>query len=220
MDGVSSAAISPVRILIIDDHAMFREGVAELLSKVPDFVVVGRCSTSAEALGTLQGTGPTVILLDFDLGAESAFDFLGKAVPQGFLGVVLIVTAGVSEAEAVRLVQAGVAGILHKQNTPEVLCDTIRKVAAGEVCMEKNYLKSLFRTVDQTRPSSMSKLTEKDKGILRMVFQGLGNREIGGKLDLSEGAVKAALRQLFQKLGARTRAQMVKVALEEYRDQL
>jgi two-component system nitrate/nitrite response regulator NarL len=217
---VSSAAISPVRILIIDDHAMFREGVAELLSNVPDFVVVGRCSSSTEAFGMLQGTGPTVILLDFDLGAESAFDFLEKAAPQGFVGLVLIVTAGVSEAEAVRLVQAGVAGILHKQNTPEVLCDTIRRVAAGEVCLEKNYLKSLFRTVDQTRPSSMSKLTDKDKTILRMVFQGLGNREIGTKLDLSEGAVKAALRQLFQKLGVRTRAQMVKVALEEYRDQL
>jgi len=101
-----------------------------------------------------------------------------------------------------------------------VLRDTIRRVAAGDVCLEKNYLKPLFRTLDQTRASNVVKLTDREKTILRMIFQGLGNKEIGSRLDLAEGTVKAALRQLFQKLGVRTRAQLVKVALEEYRDQL
>ena len=217
---MSFPATNGIRVLIVDDHAMFREGLAELLSKAADITVVGRCSSSAEALGLLPDTRPTIVLLDFDLGVERAFHFLESARAGGFTGRILIVTAGVSEAEAVQLVQAGVAGILHKHNTPDVLCDTIRKVAAGEVCLEKNYLKPLFRTIDQTRPGNVTQLTERDKKILRMVFQGLGNKEIGGKLDLSEGAVKAALRQLFQRLGVRTRAQMVKVALEEYRDQL
>ncbi len=217
---MSFPAAKVIRILIVDDHAMFREGLAELLNKATDLTVVGRCASSAEALDLLPGSRPTIVLLDFDLGAERAFDFLERARGAGFVGLVLIVTAGVSEAEAVQLVQAGVAGILHKHNTPEVLCDTIRKVAAGEVCLEKNYLNPLFPTIDQTRPSGATNLADRDKRILRMVFQGLGNKEIGGKLDLSEGAVKAALRQLFQKLGVHTRAQMVKVALEEYRDQL
>jgi two-component system nitrate/nitrite response regulator NarL len=217
---MSFPATTGIRVLIVDDHAMFREGLAELLNKAPGITVVGRCASSAEALGQLPATRPTIVLLDFDLGVERAFAFLESAHAEGFTGHVLIVTAGVSEAEAVQLVQAGVAGILHKHNTPEVLCDTIRKVAAGEVCLEKNYLKPLFRTIDQTRSGNVTQLAERDKKILRMVFQGLGNKEIGGKLDLSEGAVKAALRQLFQRLGVRTRAQMVKVALEEYRDQL
>jgi two-component system nitrate/nitrite response regulator NarL len=209
-----------IRLLIVDDHAMFREGLAELLNKSPDFAVVGRCATSGEALALMESAQPTIVLLDFDLGTERAFDFVDQARAAGFAGMVLIVTAGVSETEAVRLVQGGVAGILHKHNTPEELCAAIRKVAAGDVCLEKNYLKPLFRAVDQTRPAAVTRLTDRDRKILRMVFQGMGNKEIGGKLDLSEGAVKAALRQLFHKLGVRTRAQMVKVALEEYRDQL
>jgi two-component system, NarL family, nitrate/nitrite response regulator NarL len=126
----------------------------------------------------------------------------------------------VSEPEAVRLVQGGVAGIFHKHNPPEALCRAIRQVVAGEVCLEANYLKPLFRTVDQTRPSGEVILSDRDKAILRYVFQGLGNKEIGGRIDLSEGAVKACLRQLFQKLGVHTRAQLVKVAIEQYRDQL
>ena len=78
-----------------------------------------------------------------------------------------------------------------------------------------------------TRPSSPEptrqsrpKLTDRDKTVLRFIFQGLTNKEIGSRLEISEGAVKASLRQLFSKLGARTRAQLVKVALEQYRDQL
>jgi two-component system nitrate/nitrite response regulator NarL len=217
---VNSPAADQIRILIVDDHALFREGLAELLNKIDGFRVVGRCAATAEALEIMAGAAPAVVLLDFDLGVDRAFDFLDKARAAAFAGSVLIVTAGVSDAEAVRLVQAGVSGILHKHNPPEELCEVIRQISSGEVCLEKHYLKSLFRTVDQTRTSQLAVLTDRDKSILRMVFQGLGNKEIGARLELSEGTVKASLRQLFQKLGVRTRGQLVKVALEEYRDQL
>jgi two-component system nitrate/nitrite response regulator NarL len=130
------------------------------------------------------------------------------------------VTAGVSGQEAVQLVQAGVAGILHKQHSTEKLSDAIRQVAAGEVCLEQDYLTSLFRSVDRTKPQTQPKLTERDKTVLRFIFQGLTNKDISARLEISEGAVKASLRQLFDKLGVRTRAQLVKVALEQYRDQL
>ena len=216
---MSMSAAGGIRILIVDDHAMFREGIAELLGKTDDIAVVGKCATTAEALALLQDALPTVVLLDFDLGVGRAFDFLEGATAAGCTARILILTAGVSEQEAVKLVKGGVAGILHKQNTPEELVNAIRKVAGGGVCMENHYLKPLFHSMDETRPVARN-LTERDKAILRMVFQGLANKEIGGKLELSEGAVKSALRHLFQKLGVRTRAQLVKVALEEYRDQL
>jgi len=117
-------------------------------------------------------------------------------------------------------VQAGVAGILHKQHSTEKLSDAIRQVAAGEVCLEQDYLTSLFRSVDRTKPQTQPKLTDRDKTVLRFIFQGLTNKDISARLEISEGAVKASLRQLFDKLGVRTRAQLVKVALEQYRDQL
>jgi len=74
--------------------------------------------------------------------------------------------------------------------------------------------------VDRTRMSSRPHLTERDRTVLRYIFQGLTNKDIAGRLNISEGAVKASIRQLFEKLGARTRAQLVKIALEQYRDQL
>jgi len=133
---------------------------------------------------------------------------------------ILVVTAGVSGPEATQLIQAGVAGILHKHHSTEVLCGIIRQVAAGEVYLEKGYLGSLFRSVDRTRQPNRPLLTERDKTVLRFIFQGLTNKDIGARLNISEGAVKSSLRQLFEKLGVRTRAQLVKVALERYRDQL
>jgi DNA-binding NarL/FixJ family response regulator len=209
-----------IKLVIIDDHAMFRAGVASLLSKEVDFDVVGSYSSAKDALASLGDTTPSLILLDFDLGAEAAVEFAREVKARGYASQILVVTAGVNEQEALQLIQAGVSGILHKHNPPEVLCATIRQVAAGEVCLEKNYLKPLFRTLDQTRPPDHPDLTDRDKAILRYIFQGLSNKEIGGRLELSEGSVKACLRQLFQKLGVHTRAQLVKVAIEQYRDQL
>jgi len=161
-----------------------------------------------------------MVLLDVDLGPERALDFVTQAKKIGFEGQILVVTAGISGPQAVQLVQAGVAGIIHKQHSTEALCNSIRQVAAGEVCIEQNYLNSLFRSVDQTKPQTQPRLTDRDKIVLRFIFHGLTNKDIAARLEISEGAVKASLRQLFGKLGVRTRAQVVKVALEQYKDQL
>ncbi len=216
MPELESAAI---RLILVDDHAMFREGIGVLLAREADFEITGKFATAADALNSLSESQPSVILLDFDLGTERALDFVRDARQAGFAGRILIVTAGVSEQEAVLLIRAGVAGIVHKHSLPEILCSAIRQVAGGEVFLEKSYLKPLFHSVEHGEDAE-PKLGERDKAILRFVFQGLANKEIGARLALSEGAVKACLRQLFRKLGVQTRAQLVKVALEQYRDQL
>jgi len=199
---------------------MFREGLARVLEKEPDLKVVGQCATTAQALTMLPASGATVVLLDVDLGPERALDFVIQAKRKGYAGQILVLTAGVSGPEAVQLVQAGVAGILHKHHSTAILCKTIRHVAGGEVWLEKDYLGSLFQSVDRTRTQERPRLTERDKIVLRFIFQGLTNKEIANHLEISEGAVKASLRQLFEKLNVRTRAQLVKVALEQFRDQL
>jgi two-component system nitrate/nitrite response regulator NarL len=215
---MNPAAASEIRLVLVDDHALFREGLAGLLERESDLKVVGKCASAVEGLKLLQEQHPSIVLLDFDLGSERALDFINGARKQGFGGQILVLTAGVSDPEAVQLIQAGVAGILHKHNTPEALCEAIRQAAIGEVCLEKTYLRPLFRSTDQSR--ARPRLTERDRAVLRFIFQGLANKEIGSRLEIAEGAVKASLRQLFQKLGVRTRAQLVKVALEQYRDQL
>lgn len=209
-----------IRLAIVDDHAMFREGLVRSLEREGDLRVVGQFSSSAEALAGLPACGANLVLLDVDLGSERAVDFVEAARRRGFTGKILVVTAGVSDQEAVNLVQAGVSGILHKHHSTEVLCGTIREVAAGKVWLEEKYLAPLFRSVDRSRAAGGTKLEERDRKLLRHILQGLTNREIAAKLDVTEGAVKAALHHVFQKLGVRTRAQLVKVTLEQYRDQL
>lgn len=200
---------------------MFRDAIAEKLEKEPDMSVAGACGSAAEAFHLLQaGSRADIILLDFDLGSERVVDFIHAARESGFPGQVLIVTAGVSGREAVQLIQAGVHGIVHKHNTPETLCDVIRQVARGQVFLEKVYLGPVFQDLDQTREPKGPRLTERDKSILRLLFQGLANKEIAGRLELSEGAVKSAISQLFHKLGVRSRAQLVKTALEQYSEEL
>lgn len=217
---MDNTAAQTINLLLLDDHEMFRQGLARVLEKEPGLKVVAQCSTLAQALEVLKKSGANMVLLDVDLGPERALDFVTRAKKNGFEGQILVVTAGISGQQAVQLVQAGVAGILHKQRSTEALCDAIRQVSAGEVCMEKDYLGSLFKSVDQTRPQAQPRLTDRDKTVLRFIFHGLTNKDIAAQLGISEGAVKASLRQLFDKLGVRTRAQLVKVALEQYKEQL
>jgi DNA-binding NarL/FixJ family response regulator len=218
---MSEGVQETTRLLIVDDHALFREAVAEMLRKEEGISVVATCASAAEALELLRGGAqPTMILLDFDLGSERVMDFIAAFREHGYPGRILIVTAGVSGQEAIQLIQAGVHGIFHKHNTPDTLCGAIRQVASGEAFLEKAYLGSVFRNMDQTRPAGVPRLTERDKTVLRCLFEGLANKEIAARLQVSEGAVKASISQLFNKLKVRTRAQLVKVALEQYQDQL
>ena len=217
---MSVSATECIRLLIVDDHTMFREGLARMLEREQDLRVVGQCSSTADGLTVLAGSEIDIVLLDVDLGGERGLDFIVAAKHAGFQGRFLVVTAGISDQEAVQLVEAGVSGILHKQNSTEVLGKTIRQIAGGQVCLEPVYLGPLFRSVDRSRAARPVRLTERDKAVLRFTLQGLTNREIAARMELSESAVKASLRQVFSKLNVRTRAQAVKVALEQYRDQL
>jgi two-component system nitrate/nitrite response regulator NarL len=217
MEAISTQVIN---LLVVDDHAMFRQGLARVLEKESGLRVVGQFGSSAEALTALNESGATMVLLDVDLGHDRALDFVLESRKKGFKGQILVVTAGTSDQEAVQLVQAGVAGILHKHHSTEELCNTIRHVAAGKVYLEQEYFTSLYRSVDRTKAQNRRLLTERDKVVLRFIFQGLSNRNISARLSISESGVKSSLRQLFDKLGVRTRAQLVKIALEQYRDQL
>lgn len=209
-----------IKLLVVDDHAMFREGLVRMLDKEPEFSVVGQAGSAADALKLLASTNPAVVLLDVDLGAERAIDFVLGARAAGHEGNILAVTAGMSDAEAIQLVQAGVTGIVHKHHTIDSLREAILRVANGEVSIESSYLGPVLRSMDRTRKPKHPTLTQRDRAVVGFVLQGLSNREIASRLAISEGAIKASLRHVCAKLGVRTRSQLVKVALEQYKDQL
>jgi len=217
---MDKAEAKVIELLIVDDHAMFREGLVRSIEKDAGLRVVGQCGRAADALAILKDRSVDVVLLDMDLRVERGTAFVLEAKRHGFMGPILILTAGVSGPEAVQLIQNGVAGILHKEHSTETLCHAIRQVAAGRPCLETEYLTSVFRAMDRTQTRARPALSSRDQTLLRFILEGLTNKAIGDRLDVSEAAVKAFLRQLFDKLNVRTRAQLVRVALQEYRDEL
>jgi len=208
----------PVRVLLVDDHALFRESVAGVLAKQPDFHVQ-HCGSIREALNLGSLGSIDLVLLDHDLGSERASQFLPAARQAGFEGRVLVVTAWVSDTEARRLRRQGVAGIFMKEGALTDLVESIRKVAQGATLPERPCPRAEGPDADRP-PEAAAVLNERQRHVLRFVLEGLSNKEIAWRLQISESYVKAILQSLFQKTGVRTRGQLVRVAFEQYENQL
>lgn len=208
------------RILLLDDHALFRESVARLLASEPGFEVTAHCSSIEGALAVLLKTQVDIVLLDFDLGQRNGGDFIRLARQQGFKGKVLIVTAGVEKQQAIDLVRDGVSGIFMKHDSAALLAEGIRDVLAGKVWFDQELLQEALADVGSPQESKAGRFTERERQVLAYVFEGLVNKEIADKIGVSESSVKATLQQLFSKTGVRTRSQLVRIALEQYRNQI
>ncbi len=210
------------RILLLDDHALFRESVSRLLGAEPGFEVVAHCGTIVEALEVLRRKPIDLILLDFDLGAEhDGREFLRLAKEQGFNGKVLVVTAGIDPGAVSDLIRSGVSGVFHKHDSAGLLAQGIRDVMAGKVWLDQEQLQTaLAPEVATPRVAGPRQFTDRERQVLSFVFDGLANKEIAARIGVSEGSVKSTLQQLFSKTGVRTRSQLVRVVLEQYRDQI
>jgi two-component system, NarL family, nitrate/nitrite response regulator NarL len=205
-----------IRILLVDDHALFREGLSRLIENEPDFEMAAHCASVGEAIDILRQKPIDLVLLDFDLGNEDGFQFIERARQSGFEGRVLMVTAGMADAESVQALRMRVGGIFPKHSSPRLLAQAIRKVMAGETWLDQDSIQVLVDAAKQPeRPRYKRPFTERESQVLRGVLEGLSNKEIGVRLGISESSVKAALQQLFQKTGVRTRSQLVRIALEE-----
>jgi len=203
------------RILLIDDHSLFREAIARLLGRESDFEIVGECATVEEGLTVLKNNAVDVVLLDINLGLQQGGAFLPLARQAEFKGKILVVTAGVSRLEAGRLVERGCAGIILKQERPEALIERIRAIT-GET---EAGVAPPPPLPDATAPAGSEAsldFTARERQVLRAVFAGQTNKEIAFTLGVSEPLVKAVLQQLFSKTGVRTRSQLVRIALERH----
>jgi two-component system nitrate/nitrite response regulator NarL len=218
---MSKTAAKNIRLLLLDDHALFRESVARLLRAEPGFEVIADCSSGAEALRVIRSRKIDIVLLDLDLGEERGADFLESLSAEGFQGKVLLVTAGVSERDVPTLIRKGVSGVFMKHGYPAELIQGIREAMEGKALFRQDLLRKAFEgTEEPSTEQTAVRLTERERRVLSSVFEGLANKQIGERLQISESAVKACLQQLFAKTGVRTRSQLVRVALDRYRDQI
>jgi len=208
-----------IRILLIDDHALFRESLSRLLAAEADLRVTAQCGTVEDGLDLLDSQQFDLVLLDYELGDRRGNELVTAAKQKEFGGKILIVTVGLTKAELRQMLNQGVAGVFLKNNSPDLLIRAIQSVMAGEIWVDPKYNPESpdGPTGDTSR---RARFTERDRLVLRGVFEGLANKEIADRLHVSESAIKASLQQLFSKTGVRTRSQLVRVALEHYRREL
>lgn len=210
-------ADNKIRILLLDDHTIFRQGLVNLLNDQPDLDLPLHCGSVAEALLGLAAAAPDIVLLDVDLGMESGVDFLAQARRNGFHGPVLVLTASISRHEEQLLLNNGVSGILRKDVSIEVLAARIREAAGAH----GNFAIPRTEAPDASASARRQKtLTSREIEVLRLILEGHANKQIAYELQCSESSVKGIIQQLFHKSGTRTRSQLVRATLEQYRDQI
>ena len=186
-----------------------------------DIEVVALCQNVADAAQVAVSQQIDLFLVDLRLQGEEGFDLLEKLHRMEHPARVVILAAQVEVAELVRLVSLGVSGIILKKNPPGELLQCIRSVAVGEAWLEKGHLNALLHELSRpSRDESEQALTDKEKTVLRLLLQGLSNKQIAERMHIRETAVKFYLQTLFRKTGVHARSQLVRVALEKYREEL
>ncbi|MFB9905376.1 response regulator [Allokutzneria oryzae] len=200
-----------IRIVVVDDHPVVRDGLRGMLDGQPDLVVVGEAENGRVALDVVARESPDVVLMDLRmpvLDGVGAIERLSATCPAIR---VLVLTTYDEDHEIIRAVEAGATGCLLKDAPRDVLFDAVRSAARGEPVLAPKLTAKLLGRLRGPRPES---LTDREVEVLGLVARGLTNRAIGRELAISEATVKTHLVHAFTKLDVDDRTAAVTVALE------
>jgi len=200
--------VSPIRVLLADDHHVVRAGLRAVLESEPDIEVVAEVSTGADAVARAREGGVDVVLMDLQFGPGMQGVEATAAIVAGDGPKVLVLTTYDSDADITAALTAGASGYLLKDTPPDELADAIRATAAGRAPMGPSITSRLVERVRQPATA----LSARELEVLQLVATGLSNKEIGRNLFLSEATVKSHLVHVFQKLGADSRTSAVAAA--------
>jgi len=207
-----------IRILMVGNQSLFREGLSRLLAMAPDFRVVGQCATADEAISALSRTSADVVLLDYDFGEERGSSLLRQLKNCRREVKILMVTAGMTGAATLQIMEAGASGVFLKQSNPDRLVEAIYRVTKNGIWLDTEAVRSLVAAQHaQTEHFEQRRaLTSCQGEFLRGILDGLTNKEIAWKLNASGNSIKALIQELFHKAGVRTRSQLVRIAIEKH----
>lgn len=212
--------MKPIRVLLVDDHALFRSGIKALLSRQPGFEVVGEARDGLEGVKRASALRPDVVLMDLHMpgiSGREAVKLLAEEVPQAR---VVMLTVSEDAEDLLESLQAGAHGYLLKNIDTEFLLQSIRRAAAGDSPVSEEMTGKLVQgvkakagTVEQGAREP-ERLTPREREILARVAQGASNKEIGRDLELAESTVKIHVRHILRKLNLASRVQAAVYAVE------
>ena len=207
----------PVRILVADDHAIFRDGLRKLLGDADDVTIVGEASNGTECMKMLQKLKPDILLLDLRMPEKDGLAVLEEVNFDSLPTRVIVLTAAEDDRDVVRAMRLGARGVVLKQSASDLLLKSIRKVADGEIWLDNRMTAEVIDAFKKSSESGGRRdkplLSEREKEIVQLVAQGFRNREIGEKLFISEQTVKNHLHNIFDKLGVSDRLELALYAI-------
>jgi DNA-binding NarL/FixJ family response regulator len=216
---VKRAADAPIRVALLDDHTLFRDGLRRLLDTEPDIDMVAEARSGAEIFPLLEREKPDLLLLDLNLQNESGLDLLPRLLEQFPDLKVLVLTASIDQEDRVNSIKLGARGVVLKYAAAENLIKSIRKVADGEMWVDHETTKKLFEELaDRGGPkaeSPLDLLTDREREVTALVGEGLRNKEIADRLFISERTVKTHISNIFQKLDLSDRLELALFAINQ-----
>lgn len=210
-----SAAISgPIRVLIVDDHAVVRAGLRMLIDQDPDMKVMSVAGNRSEALATAASDQPNIIILDIVLGDEDGLSLLPELRAVAPNARVLVLTGLRGSDSQRQAMRAGAMGIVLKEHAVEVLIKAIKKVHHGEVWLDRLTMGSVLQEMTEEKQPNpdqekIASLTERERAVVTLVGEGLKNKQIAAKLFISETTVTHHLSSVFSKLSVSDRLELI-----------
>jgi DNA-binding NarL/FixJ family response regulator len=206
-----------IRVVLADDHPVFLSGLVQLLGSEPDIAVVARCTNGVDALDAIRRERPDIVVADLSMPGPSGLDLLREVTALTPAPRFILITARIEHEDVTEALKLGVGGIVLKESAAAQILDCIRRVAAGrqwidQVIGSRTLDAMLRRQAAEERAASV--LTPRELEVVRMVANGLRNKEIADALSISEGTVKVHLRTIFEKLGVESRLKLSVYARE------
>lgn len=201
------------RVLIVDDHPVFLEGIGMLVEQLDGFELAARCDSGHEAMKLLTEDTPDLVVLDFQLGDMTGLDVLTHINEHRLSVRVLFVSGRLQGEDAYRLVEAGADGVIEKDATFKEIEDAILRVAGGERVLSPRLTAAVMAGVRERRDQPAVVLSDRELEILDGLSRGLTAPAIAEDLGLSVSTIKAALQRLYEKLGVSDRAAAVAEAM-------
>lgn len=212
--------MKPIRVLIVDDHTLFRSGIKLLLERQAGFEVVGEAGDGLEGVKRAKQLKPDVVLLDLHMPGTSGLEAIPLLREEAPLTQVIMLTVSEDADDLLEALRAGARGYLLKNIETDFLLDSIRRAAAGESVMSAQMAGKLADAVRTPQPgsvkaeSNLGKLTPREREIIVMLASGASNKEIARTLDLAESTVKIHVQGILRKLNLASRVQAAVYAVE------